>query len=80
MSEKEKEIKENTIKGLEPEIERIIKKNKEDLKKIEEKHASEVENLKKDIIEEYEKKFKVYKEKVLKDTEELLTKEREFKN
>ena len=69
-----------TIKGLEPEIERIIKKNKDDLKKIEDKHKIEVETLKDAITNEYEKKFKVYKEKVLKETEELLTKEREFKN
>ena len=38
MNEKQKEIKEMTIKGSEPEIERIIKKNKEEVKKLEEKH------------------------------------------
>lgn len=43
-----------TIKGLEPEIERLIKKNKEDLKKIEEKHNEELESLKTDLMTEYE--------------------------
>lgn len=31
-----------TIRGLEPEIERIIKKGKEEVKKIEEKHAEDL--------------------------------------
>ena len=62
-----------TIKGLEPEIERIIKKNKEEVKKLEERHALELETLKTDIVSEYERKFKNYKEKVLKETEDLIT-------
>jgi hypothetical protein len=32
------------------------------------------------LIEEYEKKFRSYKDKVLKDTESLIDKEREFKS
>ena len=39
-----------TIKGLEPEIERIIKKNKEEVGKLETKHQEEIEQLKNDII------------------------------
>lgn len=39
MSEKTLEIKEVTIKGLEPEIERIINKSKADIKKLEDKHS-----------------------------------------
>ena len=69
-----------TIKGLEPEIERIIKKNKEEVKKLEERHALELETLKTDIVSEYERKFKHYKEKVLKETEDLITQERDLKN
>ena len=36
--EKVNEIRAQTVKGLEPEIQRIVEKNKEDLRKAEEKH------------------------------------------
>lgn len=65
MGDKEKEIREMTIKGLEPEIERLIKKNKEETKKLMEKHALELEEIKSILLEEYDTKFKKYKEKVM---------------
>lgn len=80
MGDKEKEIREMTIKGLEPEIERLIKKNKEETKKLMEKHALELEEIKSILLEEYDTKFKKYKEKVMQETEEIITKERHSKN
>lgn len=54
MGDKEKEIREMTIKGLEPEIERIIQKNKEEAKKMKEKHIFELEEIKSILSSEYE--------------------------
>ena len=36
------EIKEGTIKGLEPEIEKIVNKNKQDIKKLEESYQRRI--------------------------------------
>ncbi|KAL4483844.1 hypothetical protein ABPG72_006219 [Tetrahymena utriculariae] len=79
MNEKTNEIKEVTIKGLEPEIERIINRNKIEIKKLEEKHQKQINELRQNVQEEYEQKFRVYKDKVMMETEELISKERSFK-
>lgn len=39
IADKQQEMKDTALKGLEPEIERIINKSKLDIKKIEEKHV-----------------------------------------
>ncbi len=43
VKEKSNEIKNNTIKGMEPEIEKIIQRNKLEIKKLEEKHKKDLE-------------------------------------
>lgn len=43
-----------TIKGLEPEIERIIKKNKEETKRLMERHGEELEEIRNGMVEEYD--------------------------
>lgn len=40
--DKVQEIRAQTVKGLEPEIQRIVERNKEDIRKLEEKHQSEL--------------------------------------
>jgi len=78
LKEKTAEIKEITIKGLEPEIDRIMNKGKEDIKKTEDKYRGEISNLREELHWEYEEKLKVYKEKTFRECEEKIEKEREY--
>ena len=80
IAEKTAEIKEMTIKGLEPEIERMLSKSKQEVKKLEEKHKQELSELRDELFQEYETKLKLYKEKLLKENDEALLREREFMN
>ena len=77
--EKEKvmEIRAQTVKGLEPEIQRIIERNKEDLRRAEEKHQQEIRQKKEDILLDQESKFQEMREKLIRDKEEALDAERE---
>ena len=77
--EKEKihEIRAQTVKGLEPEIQRIVERNKEELRKANELYAGDLRLKKQDIIDEYEKKMQELKERLLADKEQALDKERE---
>ena len=78
LKEKTAEIKEITIKGLEPEIDRIMNKGKEDIKKTEDKYRTEISNLREELHWEYEEKLKIYKEKTFRECEEKIEKEREY--
>lgn len=71
------ELKEQTIKGLEPEIERMVDKHKKEVKRIEEKCQKESEIFKLQVQEDYEQKLKLFKERMLIENEQILTKERE---
>ena len=71
-------IKELTIRGIEPELDRIMKKGKEELKKAEEKFENEKEKYKDEIAQEYDTKIKNFKEKLIKEHEESVNIEREF--
>lgn len=42
-AEKIAEIKEQTVRGLEPEIERMVEKHRKDVKRVEERCAREME-------------------------------------
>jgi 5-azacytidine-induced protein 1 len=55
--EKVNEIRAQTVKGLEPEIQRIVERNKEDLRRAEEKHQAELRERKQDILQDQENKF-----------------------
>ena len=50
--EKVNEIRAQTVKGLEPEIQRIVERNKEDLRRAEEKHQAELRERKQDILQD----------------------------
>jgi len=78
VQEKTSEIKEMTIKGLEPEIERILNKGKQDTKKLEDKHQKELADLREELYAEHEAKLRQYKEKILRENDENMTREREY--
>lgn len=57
--EKEKihEIRAQTVKGLEPEIQRIVERNKDEIRKLSDVHQSELRVKREVVIEEYEKRM-----------------------
>lgn len=76
--DKTAEIKEVTIRGLEPEIERLLTKSKLEAKKLEERHQKELATIREELYTEYEGKLRQYKEKVLRENDESMVKEREY--
>ena len=77
--EKEKigEIRAQTIKGLEPEIQRIVERNKDELRKAHDLHQRDVRGKKEELTESYDQKISDMREKLLRDKEEALDRERE---
>jgi 5-azacytidine-induced protein 1 len=69
--EKEKihEIRAQTVKGLEPEIQRIVERNKEELRKAHELHQSDSRSKKEKLSEEYEKKISDLRDKLSNERE-----------
>lgn len=65
------------MKGLEPEIQRIIERNKEDLRRVEERHQNELRERREGTLSEQERKFSEMREKLIRDKEEALDIERE---
>ena len=57
LKEKIHEIRAQTVKGLEPEIQRIVERNKEDLRKAQELHLTDMRFKKEQISEEYDRKM-----------------------
>jgi len=51
------DIRAQTVKGLEPEIQRIVERNKEELRKAHELHSADVRDKKGSVVEEYERKM-----------------------
>lgn len=78
IADKSKELKDNTIKGLEPEIERILAKSREEKRKLETEYNEKNKTVKSDLEQTYEDKFRTFKEKLMSDNEEILNKERNF--
>ena len=71
-----KEIKEMTIKGLEPEIERILQNHKQEMLKWEENLNDELRKQKDRLNKEFEKRLTEQREKYTKEKEEALEHER----
>jgi 5-azacytidine-induced protein 1 len=65
------------VKGLEPEIQRIVEKNKEDLRKAEERHQVELRERKEEILLEQDRKFQDMRERLTREKEDALDVERE---
>jgi 5-azacytidine-induced protein 1 len=74
--QKIKEIKENTIKGLEPEIEKILQSHKAELFEMEEKFAQELKKQKEKVTNYYEEKIGDYRDKFIREKEEALENEK----
>lgn len=77
-TEKEKEIKEMTIRGLEPEVERMLSKQREEKTKMESETAEQLRKEKAKLESEYTIKIEELKQRILSENEGLLTKEKEF--
>lgn len=75
---KEAEIRETTIKGLEPEIERMLSRTRDDKRKIEEEFEDKL-RIEKDRVErEADSRISSLKQKLILENENLLSREREF--
>lgn len=71
-----KEIKEITVKGLEPEFERIINRHKHEIQLIEDKAIEDQRKIREKLSEEFERRLQEAKERFLKEKEEALEHER----
>lgn len=71
------EIRAQTIKGIEPEIQKIIERNKEELRKTHELHQSDLRLKREQLAEEYEKKMADLREKLSNERDNAVDKERE---
>ncbi len=71
-----KEIKEMTIKGMEPDFQRILERNKHEIQMIEDKALNDQRKLREKLSEEFEKKLNEAKERFTKEKEEALEHER----
>ncbi len=71
------EIRAQTIKGIEPEIQKIIERNKEELRKAHELHQSDLRLKREQLAEEYEKKMADLREKLSNERDNAVDKERE---
>lgn len=74
--QKVKEIKELTVKGLEPEIERILANHKQEITQLEDRYTEDTRKQREKFNNEYERKTQDIKERFLKDKEEALDHER----
>ena len=54
--EKVNEIRAQTVKGLEPEIQRIIEKNKDDMRRLDESHNQKIREMKEAMLVEHDNK------------------------
>jgi len=73
--EKTKELKELTIKGLEPEMQNILAKQKEDLRMLEDNFRGEARELREKFLSEKDEAMKVLRERHEEEIEEIKAKE-----
>lgn len=78
IKDKTQELREATIKGLEPEIQRILDKSREEKRVLENNFNEKSRSVKQDLELDYEQKFRTFKEKLMSDNEEILNRERKF--
>jgi 5-azacytidine-induced protein 1 len=77
-AEKEKEIKEITIRGLEPEVERMLSKQREEKTRMESETAEHLRKEKLRLETEYQNRLEEFKNRVLNENEAILRREKEF--
>lgn len=76
--EKEKEIKEITIRGLEPEVERMLSKQREEKTRLENETADQLRKEKTKLEADYQNRLEEFKSRVLNENEAILRREKEF--
>eukprot|EP00743_Colponemidia_sp_Colp-15_P007969 GILK01008631.1.p1 GENE.GILK01008631.1~~GILK01008631.1.p1 ORF type:complete len:651 (+),score=187.86 GILK01008631.1:96-1955(+) len=77
VAEKTKSIKELTVKGLEPEIQRMLQKHKIEIRKLEEDHAERLRTLKEDCNAEADERLRRLRERSAVEREEAIAAERD---
>lgn len=75
--ERIQDIRSQTVKGLEPEIQRIVERNKDELRKAHDLHVEEFRRRKQDWQEESERKVSELRERLLNEKETAVERERE---
>ena len=78
MQDKSREIKQMTVKGLQPEIERLLAKHKAELKRMEEVNAQEMKRQREVLAEAHERSTNEVRERLLLERERALEREREM--
>ena len=71
------EIRAQTVKGLEPEITKIINQNKDEIRRINDKNNEQNSNLKETLLDEYERKISDLRARLLSEKDALIDRERE---
>ncbi|PRP85369.1 5-azacytidine-induced protein 1-like [Planoprotostelium fungivorum] len=77
LAERVKEIKDMTIKGLEPEIEKMVAKHKEEMLRLDQEHKTELKRQRETMVSEFETKWQIMRDKIVRDKHEEVEKERE---
>ncbi|PIO25440.1 hypothetical protein AB205_0211520 [Aquarana catesbeiana] len=78
IDEKTKKIKEITVKGLEPEIQRLISKHKQEIRKLKALHEAELLQSDERAAMRYVRQAEELRQNVEQEKEELSQKEREL--
>ncbi|KAK3275882.1 hypothetical protein CYMTET_16011 [Cymbomonas tetramitiformis] len=76
MSDKTREVKELTIRGLEPEIQRLVAKHKAETRRLEEKHADILKRQYDEQSQQQEQYSRQLRDRLLKEREDMVEKER----
>jgi len=77
MQEKSREIKEMTVKGLQPEIERLLSKHKKELQRMEEVNGLELKRQRDALAEAHERSMNEVRERMLHERDRAVERERE---
>jgi hypothetical protein len=72
MEEKTREIKTATIKGLEPEVQRILSKHKKEIRRLEDRKEDEVSKVREAIVEKYEESARLLRERLEDEKDEAV--------
>ena len=77
MQDKSREIKEMTVKGLQPEIERLLSKHKKELQRMEEVNVHELQRQRNALAEAHERSMNESRERMLVERDRAVERERE---
>ncbi|KAI9138124.1 hypothetical protein BKA69DRAFT_819130 [Paraphysoderma sedebokerense] len=78
MNERSKVIKEQTVKGLEPEIQRMIAQHKQQMAVAESKHKEDLRNEKEMLMDMHQRQMEQFRDKLIAERQKACEEEREF--